>query len=88
MGERVMMVSWSGLMEALAHCQKCPLAGQRHCVVPGEGNPNARLMLIGEGPGAEEDRSGRRFVGRAGPVVGAWRCAVGMRRVASCVAVP
>ncbi len=80
MGERVMMVSWSGLMDELAHCQKCPLAGQRHCVVPGEGNPNARLMLIGEGPGAEEDRSGRPFVGRAGELLTKMLKAIGLSR--------
>ncbi|QOV90084.1 uracil-DNA glycosylase [Humisphaera borealis] len=47
-------------------CQKCPLAGTRRNTVFGEGDPNARLMFVGEGPGFTEDQTGRPFVGRAG----------------------
>ncbi len=47
-------------------CARCELRASCSNVVFGEGNPNARLMLIGEGPGADEDRIGRPFVGRAG----------------------
>ena len=51
-------------------CHKCPLGslGRTH-VVFGEGNPDARLMLIGEGPGADEDAQGRPFVGRSGKLL-------------------
>ena len=47
-------------------CPDCRLSKTRTQVVFGEGNPQARLVLVGEGPGDEEDKSGRPFVGRAG----------------------
>lgn len=47
-------------------CPKCELARTRTHAVPGEGNPKARVMLIGEAPGFYEDRDGRPFVGNAG----------------------
>jgi DNA polymerase len=50
-------------------CNLCRLAATRKQVVFGEGNPNARLMFIGEGPGKDEDASGRPFVGRAGQLL-------------------
>lgn len=50
-------------------CQACPLAAGRQQTVPGEGHPQARLMIVGEGPGAEEDQSGRPFVGAAGQLL-------------------
>lgn len=53
----------------IAACTACPLAATRGCTVPGEGAPRARLMLVGEGPGAEEDRTGRPFVGAAGQLL-------------------
>ena len=46
--------------------QRCKLAGGRRNIVFGQGNPNARLMFVGEAPGAEEDAQGLAFVGRAG----------------------
>ena len=51
------------------NCKRCPLAATRTNVVYGEGDPHARLMFIGEGPGADEDRLGRPFVGRAGQLL-------------------
>lgn len=50
-------------------CQKCELRGQCTQVVFGDGNPHADLMFIGEGPGADEDRTGIPFVGRAGKLL-------------------
>ncbi len=47
-------------------CQKCRLCQGRTKAVPGEGNPQARLLFIGEGPGYNEDQQGRPFVGPAG----------------------
>ncbi len=47
-------------------CCKCGLAAERTNAVPGEGAPQARLVFVGEAPGADEDRLGRPFVGRAG----------------------
>lgn len=50
-------------------CTKCELAGTRSNVVFGEGNPDTPLLIIGEGPGANEDATGRPFVGRAGALL-------------------
>ena len=50
-------------------CRGCPLCEQRTNVVFGEGDPHARLMFIGEGPGFDEDRLGRPFVGKAGQLL-------------------
>jgi len=47
-------------------CTACPLCQSRTLAVPGEGKPNAAVMIIGEGPGSSEDRTGRPFVGNAG----------------------
>jgi uracil-DNA glycosylase len=50
-------------------CTKCPLHVSRNKFVFGKGNPNAAVMVIGEGPGAEEDKQGEPFVGRAGKLL-------------------
>ncbi len=50
-------------------CQSCKLARSRSLTVPGEGNPDAKLLFIGEGPGKQEDLSGRPFVGPAGALL-------------------
>jgi uracil-DNA glycosylase family 4 len=56
----------SDLYKRIASCTRCALSGNRNLVVPGEGPLNAKIMLIGEAPGRDEDLSGRPFVGRAG----------------------
>jgi uracil-DNA glycosylase family 4 len=53
----------------VAACQKCVLGSTRLNPVPGEGNPNAELVFVGEGPGADEDAQGRPFVGRSGQLL-------------------
>ncbi len=50
-------------------CQACKLCQQRNQAVPGEGSPRASIVFVGEGPGADEDRSGRPFVGPAGQLL-------------------
>jgi len=50
-------------------CRKCGLCEGRKQAVPGEGPSNARLVVVGEGPGATEDETGRPFVGRAGELL-------------------
>ncbi len=50
----------------IRNCKKCDLWMSKTNYVPGEGNPNARIVFIGEAPGREEDRQGRPFVGSAG----------------------
>ena len=54
------------LAAAIRGCRKCGLSRQRILAVPGEGNPGACLMFIGEAPGAREDQTGRPFIGPAG----------------------
>ncbi len=67
--------SWSGeatlegVRAALGDCKRCRLCEQRTQIVFGDGNPRAELMFVGEGPGAEEDRTGLPFVGRAGELL-------------------
>ncbi|MFP4333123.1 MAG: uracil-DNA glycosylase [Campylobacterales bacterium] len=56
----------ASLKKQTIQCKLCDLAKTRKNVVFGEGNKSAKVMLIGEGPGASEDESGRPFVGRAG----------------------
>ena len=58
-----------GVAAMIAQCTLCPLCQGRANTVPGEGDPAARLMLIGEGPGAREDATGRPFVGAAGELL-------------------
>lgn len=53
----------------LGDCTRCPLHEGRTKIVFGEGAPQARLMFVGEGPGKDEDQSGRPFVGRAGQLL-------------------
>jgi len=54
------------LAEQICVCTKCPLHSSRTLAVPGDGVPGAKVMIIGEGPGKEEDQSGHPFVGSAG----------------------
>jgi uracil-DNA glycosylase len=58
-----------GIAEEAKACMKCDLGAGRHKTVPGEGPCDAEILLVGEAPGAEEDLSGRPFVGRAGKVL-------------------
>jgi DNA polymerase len=61
-------------------CQRCPLAAGRTRAVPGEGDPDTEVVLIGEGPGFNEDRLGRPFVGRAGELLVRLLATLGWRR--------
>ena len=62
------------------NCRDCPLAAGRTHMVFGEGNPRARVMLVGEGPGREEDLQGRPFVGAAGQLLDKILASVGFSR--------
>jgi uracil-DNA glycosylase len=57
------------LRELALGCTRCPLSAGRTQVVFGEGDPNAGVMVVGEGPGREEDLQGRPFVGRSGQLL-------------------
>nr|WP_221630157.1 uracil-DNA glycosylase [Synechococcus sp. BSA11S] len=61
-----------------ANCRRCPLAEGRQQVVVSRGNPRAALMVIGEGPGAQEDATGSPFVGRAGQLLDRMLASVGL----------
>lgn len=63
------MVTLDELRQTVSGCQKCSLGRTRTRAVFGEGNPNADVMFIGEAPGADEDRIGEPFVGRAGQLL-------------------
>jgi DNA polymerase len=69
------------IKEDLGECTRCVLARQgRKTIVFGEGDPNAELMFVGEGPGADEDEQGRPFVGRAGQLLNKMIEAMGLKR--------
>ena len=62
------------------NCTNCPLANGRTHAVPGEGNPQADVMFIGEAPGFQEDRQGRPFVGPAGKLLDGLLASIGTNR--------
>jgi len=66
--------------DALGECTRCKLSSTRQNIVFGEGNPNAQLLFVGEGPGADEDLQGRPFVGRAGQLLTKMIIAMGLSR--------
>jgi uracil-DNA glycosylase family 4 len=71
-------------LEALAKeasaCRRCRLCEGRRSVVFGEGSPTPRLMVVGEAPGADEDATGRPFVGKAGQLLTRMLASIGLRR--------
>ncbi len=64
----------------IAACQRCALAKGRTHAVPGEGNPNADIVFIGEGPGFHEDQQARPFVGPAGKFLDELLASIGLHR--------
>ena len=66
--------------DEVSRCRLCRLCRGRTTAVPGEGVPNPEVMVIGEGPGANEDRQGEPFVGRAGRLLNAMLLALGLAR--------
>ena len=64
----------------LRDCRRCRLCQARTQVVFGVGNPQSRVVFVGEGPGADEDRQGEPFVGRAGQLLNSMLRAIGLRR--------
>ena len=61
--------NWEELEESIENCNKCKLCKTRLNIVFGTGNKNADIMLIGEGPGGDEDKQGIPFVGKAGQLM-------------------
>ncbi len=72
--------TWSQLEQNIAACDKCGLCTKRTNTVVGEGSRSAQVLLVGEGPGAQEDRLGRPFVGAAGRLLDSMLEAVPLRR--------
>jgi DNA polymerase len=66
--------------DTLGDCRRCKLAGGRTTLVFGVGNPHAELVFVGEGPGADEDREGEPFVGKAGQLLTKMIQAMGYQR--------
>lgn len=75
-----MRVSWQELYDEIYACEKCGLCKGIHNKVPGQGDVRAKLMFIGEGPGADEDLQGLAFVGAAGQLLTKMIAAMGMTR--------
>lgn len=72
--------AWEALQRECARCQECSLCQTRQNVVFGVGNPQAELMLVGEGPGAHEDEQGIPFVGKAGKLLDDMLAMIGLDR--------
>ena len=68
------------IADEVSRCRKCGLGSLRTNAVPGEGSANARIMFVGEAPGADEDAQGRPFVGRAGQLLDKVIAACGLKR--------
>jgi DNA polymerase len=81
-------ISSGGTLEEIAAevhaCRACPLGTGRTNAVPGEGVKNPLVLVIGEGPGQDEDRTGRPFVGRAGQLLDKMLAAIDLRRQENC----
>ena len=74
------MSEFENLVQQIHDCRNCALSEKRTNAVPGEGSPSADIMFIGEGPGFNEDRDGRPFVGRSGKFLDEMLAAIGLRR--------
>ena len=71
---------WDQLKDQVLSCTKCELHRERTQAVFGEGDPNTNIMFVGEGPGQEEDRQGRPFVGSAGKLLDEMLAQIGLNR--------
>ena len=74
------MNSLEEIAQLVRHCTDCPLSAGRTNAVPGEGPADAEIIFIGEGPGYQEDRQGRPFVGPAGQFLEQLLASIGMTR--------
>ncbi len=75
-----MFETWEELEASIIGCKKCKLCNNRNNIVFGTGNKNARIMFIGEGPGADEDKEGIPFVGKAGKLMNMAFDGIGINR--------
>lgn len=72
--------NWEELEHSIIDCKKCKLCKNRTNIVFGTGNKNADIMFIGEGPGADEDKQGEPFVGKAGKLMNEAFKGIGINR--------
>ena len=75
-----MYENWEELEQSITNCTKCKLCQNRTNIVFGTGNKGANVMFIGEGPGADEDREGIPFVGKAGQLMNKALMGLGLNR--------
>jgi DNA polymerase len=73
-----------GIAADIRSCHTCPLGAGRTQAVPGEGAENPLVLVVGEGPGYDEDRTGRPFVGPAGRLLDRMLASIGLRREENC----
>lgn len=78
------MDSLEAIASMVSACSGCGLGATRTMAVPGEGVNDPQVMVIGEGPGADEDRTGRPFVGRAGQLLDKMLASIGLSRKTNC----
>lgn len=74
------LATLEAVADRISGCRACALCEGRTKTVPGEGNPKARFLVVGEGPGANEDETGRPFVGRAGDLLEDILAGIGLAR--------
>jgi len=79
-GAEEKILSLEEIRAEMGECRRCKLYGGRTHLVFGDGSPDARLMFVGEGPGADEDRQGVPFVGAAGQLLNKMLGRLGLRR--------
>lgn len=78
--QKILTLNWQALSLAVSHCKACDLYKTRKNPVFGVGNPDADLLVIGEAPGANEDKQGEPFVGRGGQLLTNMLLAIGFKR--------
>lgn len=78
--EHIRQLDWAGLQDCVKTCDACGLAATRTQTVFGVGDPNADWLIVGEAPGAEEDRKGEPFVGQAGKLLDNMLAAIKLKR--------
>ena len=74
------MESLESISREVNQCRLCRLSEKRLKTVPGEGNSKSEIMFVGEGPGAEEDRQGKPFIGAAGKILTKRLASIGLTR--------
>lgn len=77
-------ITLESIYERISVCRNCVLANTRTNTVPGEGVEHPYVMVIGEGPGEDEDKSGRPFVGKAGQLLDKMLAAIALSRTTNC----